>query len=94
MDVDEPGDVESLFEEARGTQAFAVLNEIGATGKPTVMVFNKTDLLNGSRETLNRFLERHPHGVAVSAATGDGIPALLLELGSQVRPPREFIELA
>ena len=31
------------------------------------MVFNKIDRLNGSRETLNRFLERHPHGVAISA---------------------------
>src|SRR6185503_657350 len=50
----------------------AVLKEIGADGKPTLMVFNKTDRLNGSRETLNRFLERFPTGVAISAGTGDG----------------------
>ena len=41
-----------------------------------------------------RFLERHPHGVAISAATGEGIPALLAELGSQLRPIREFVELS
>ena len=72
----------------------AVLKEIGAEGKPTLMVFNKIDQLNGSREVLNRFLERHPHGVAISATTGEGIPALLAELGSQLRPIREFIELS
>lgn len=71
-----------------------VLKEIGAEGKPTLMVFNKTDCLNGSREALNRFLERYPHGVAISAQTGDGIPVLLAELGAQLRPIREFMELA
>ncbi len=72
----------------------AVLREIGAEGKPTLMVFNKIDQLNGSRELLPRFLERHPHGVAISAADGEGIPALLAELGSQLRPIREFLELS
>jgi GTP-binding protein HflX len=71
-----------------------VLKEIGAEGKPTLMVFNKTDRLNGSREKLNRLLERYSNGVAVSAGNGDGIPALLAELGSQLRPAREFMELA
>jgi GTP-binding protein HflX len=71
-----------------------VLKEIGADGKPTLMVFNKTDLLNGSREVLNRFLVRHPQGVAISAENGEGIPGLLAELGAQLRPAREFMELA
>jgi GTP-binding protein HflX len=72
----------------------AVLREIGADGKPTLMVFNKTDRLNGSRETLNRFLERHPTGVAICAENGEGTPALLAELGARLRPAREFMELA
>jgi GTP-binding protein HflX len=72
----------------------AVLKEIGAEGKPTLMVFNKVDLLNGSRETLNRFLERYPQSVAISAESGDGVPALLAELSSQLRPLREFVELS
>jgi GTPase len=72
----------------------AVLGEIGADGKPTLMVFNKTDRLNGNRTVLNRFLEKHPHGVAISATTGEGVPALMAELGSQLRPIRQFLELA
>jgi GTP-binding protein HflX len=72
----------------------AVLKEIGAEGKPTLMVFNKIDRLSGNREILGRFLERHPHGVAVSAENGEGIPALLGELGTQLRPIRQFMELS
>jgi GTP-binding protein HflX len=72
----------------------SVLKEIGAEGKPTLMVFNKIDLLNGNCSVLTGFIERHPHGVAISAATGDGIPALLSQLGSQLRPVREFLELS
>src|SRR5271165_6343151 len=71
-----------------------VLKDIGADGKPTLMVFNKVDQLNGSHDILSRSLEQHPNGVAISAATGEGIPALLAELGSQLRPIREFMELS
>jgi GTP-binding protein HflX len=70
----------------------AVLGEIGAGEKPTVMVFNKTDRLD-SRGTLTRLLERHAHAVSISATSGEGIPALLAEIGSQLRPKREFLEL-
>jgi GTPase len=72
----------------------AVLKEIGAEGKPTLMVFNKIDRLNGNQGALGGFLERHPHGVAISATTGEGVPALLAELGTLLRPIREFLELA
>ncbi len=74
--------------------ADAVLGEIGAQGKPTIMVFNKIDQLNGSRDVPTRFQEHYPHGVAVSAVTGEGRMALLSELGSQLRPIREFLELS
>jgi GTP-binding protein HflX len=70
-----------------------VLTEIGAEGKPTLMVLNKIDQLNGSRDRMSRFLEKHPNAVAISAATGEGVPALLAEIGTQIRPLREFIEL-
>ncbi len=72
----------------------AVLKEIGAEGKPTLMVFNKVDQLNGNQTVLSRFLEKHPQGVAISAASGEGVPALMAELGSQLRPLREFMELS
>jgi GTP-binding protein HflX len=71
-----------------------VLKEIGAEGKPTLMVFNKVDRLNGSRAKLSGFLERHPNAATISATSGEGLPALLAEVGSQLRPIREFIELA
>jgi len=71
-----------------------VLNEIGAEGKPTLMVFNKIDQLNGNRGILSKFLERHPGAVGISAEKKEGLPALLAELGSQLRPIREFVELS
>jgi len=70
----------------------AVLEEIGADGKPTLMVLNKIDRF-GSDALLNRYFERFPSAVGVSAKTGEGIPELLAELGSLLRPVREFVEL-
>jgi GTP-binding protein HflX len=70
----------------------SVLEDIGAAGKPTLMVFNKIDRLENG-ELVGRFLEQYPNSVAVSAATGEGLPALSAELGSQLRPSREFVEL-
>jgi GTP-binding protein HflX len=71
----------------------AVLEEIGAAGKPTLMVFNKTDRL-GTSGLLDQYLHRFPNGVGVSAKTGDGVPELLAELGTLLRPVREFVELS
>jgi GTPase len=71
----------------------AVLAEIGAQGKPTLMVFNKIDRLNGDRSAVAGFLDRNPGSVALSAQTGEGIPELMSELGAQLRPIREFVEL-
>ena len=69
-----------------------VLEEIGAPGKATLMVFNKIDRLeNGG--VLDRNLERFPNAVAMSAVTGEGLPELLAELGNQLRPARDFVEL-
>jgi len=42
---------------------------------------------------LNRNLERFPNAVAVSAVTGEGLAGLLAELGNQLRPARDFVEL-
>jgi len=70
----------------------AVLAEIGAGDKPTVMVFNKIDRLNGNG-AWSQFHERYPQGVAISATAGEGVPSLLAEIGSQLRPKREFLIL-
>jgi len=70
----------------------AVLEEINAAGKPTLMVFNKIDRFD-SDALLNQYLDRFPNAVGVSAKTGQGIPELLAELGNLLRPVREFVEL-
>lgn len=70
-----------------------VLEEIGAAGKPTLMVFNKTDLVENPF-LVEQFLQRHPHSVAISAETGEGVPTLLSELAALLRPIREFVELS
>lgn len=77
----------------------AVLAEIGAGEKPTIMVLNKMDRLNNSANgngaggILNRLQEKYPQAVAISAGTREGIPTLLAEIGTQLRPKREFLEL-
>jgi GTP-binding protein HflX len=70
----------------------SVLKEIGAEGKPVLMVFNKMDKLNGSG-ALNCWQEKFSNAVGISATTGEGITHLLAELGTQLRPTREFLEL-
>lgn len=69
-----------------------VLNELGAGHKPTMMVFNKVDRLNGGN-TLTRLHELYPNSVAISARTGQGIDELLGEISTQIRPERELVEL-
>ena len=44
-------------------------------------------------EALGRLQERYPHAVAISATTGEGVPALLSEISIQIRPERELLAL-
>jgi len=69
----------------------AVLEEIGASGKPTLMVFNKID--KAEPQVVQRLLELHHPSVAISAETGKGVPELLHAVGAELRPIREFLEL-
>ena len=69
-----------------------VLMEIGAAEKPVLMVFNKIDQLNGSAAP-GRLRHKFSNAVAISARTGEGIAPLLAELGTQLRPVREFLDL-
>lgn len=70
-----------------------VLEEIGAAGKPTLMVFNKMDRFE-KPEVLGKFRERFPQGVGISAKTGAGFDALEAELGTLLRPIRRLLKLA
>ncbi len=57
----------------------AVLRELDARGKQTIMVFNKCDLV-ADPEIIQANLARFPGSVAVSARTGEGFPRLIEEL--------------
>lgn len=52
-----------------------VLGEVGATGIPTLLVFNKADLIGP--EDRARIAMRHQDAVVVSAQSGEGTPALM-----------------
>jgi GTP-binding protein HflX len=69
-----------------------VLGEIGAADKPTLMVFNKTDLL-AAPDLVRQHLELHPNAVAVSARTREGFDELMGELGTLLRPTRDLVDL-
>jgi len=64
----------------------AVLSELGAQDKPTLDGFHKT-IASSERQFL-RYRERFPHAVAISAKLGDGVPELLGEISSALRPIR------
>jgi len=68
-----------------------VLGEMGAAEKPVLMVFNKMDRLTGAVPAGLR--EQFPHAVGISAKTGEGLPQLLAELGTQLRPVRDVLDL-
>ncbi len=70
----------------------AVLEELGALTKPTLMIFNKIDRFQ-MEGGLARQRERFPNAVAISAKTGEGVAGLLAEIGTALRPIREFVEL-
>jgi GTP-binding protein HflX len=67
--------------EAQMQSVQEVLAEIGAAQRPHVVVLNKADLLGAAaREAL---MNRHPRAVLVSAATGEGIDALLQRIAKE-----------
>jgi GTP-binding protein HflX len=51
------------------------LDEIGASTQPRALVLNKIDRLPSER-AVERWLERYPGAIAVSAATGQGVEAM------------------
>ena len=66
-----------------------VLQEIGASKVPEIVVFNKADAADP--ETVSRLLRREPHSVLVSARTGEGIDKLLAAIDEDL--PRPAVEI-
>jgi len=69
----------------------AVLAEIGARDVPELVLVNKTDI--APKDTVNELLVDHPGAVAVSAATGDGVAAMLSVLSERLRALATVVEL-
>jgi GTP-binding protein HflX len=77
--------------ERRDGAVRSVLAEVGATEVPTLVVFNKCDLL--SAEELERLKAMYPAAVFVSALTGRGQPELLDIVASRLAMDTEVLRL-
>lgn len=67
-----------------------VLHEIGASGVPELVVFNKSDL---APDEATRLAKAEPGAVAVSAASGAGVDELLDAVGERLRSLSSLVEL-
>lgn len=80
-----------LFE-TQITAVNKVLEEINATGKQTVLIFNKIDRVENAA-LVEHVLRTHQHSVAISAQSGEGIETMLHEIEHQVRSWRLRVKL-
>jgi GTP-binding protein HflX len=68
----------------------AVLDEIGASDIPRLLVLNKVDTTDPP--TIRRLLRHNGEAVAVSARTGEGIDELVESVSRRLSPKRQMIE--
>jgi GTP-binding protein HflX len=80
---------EELLEMVRAVED--VLAEIGVAETPTLLVLNKADLLDDDRRRELAF--RHPDGILVSAATGEGLDTLGPRVSAEFERRREDVDL-
>ena len=80
------GDLRQQVEAVRG-----VLAEIGAGALPEIVALNKIDLVGP--EERERLAARYPDAVPISAATGEGLEALVERLEDAVPRPPYVVEL-
>lgn len=99
--LDEAADVDLLVHVADGSASdpsariaavHEVLREIGAHQRPELLVWNKADRAEPAEIANLRAL--YPGSVAVSATTGQGIEAMLLEIGRRLRALSAIVEFA
>ncbi len=61
------------------------LREIGCGEKPTILVFNKIDIVF-ERNVIERLKKNYPEGVFISAVSGEGLPHLFKKIKEKMRP--------
>ncbi len=76
--------------EGQLTAVREVLAEIGADTVPELVVVNKTDAADPL--VIARLKAREPHSVAVSARTGEGLPALVAAIEAELPRPAVALE--
>ena len=86
-------DVSSPYAEEQIEAVNLVLGELGVGEKRTLMVFNKIDRISTSG-LAKRFTDKYSNSIAVSAKTGEGIDEFMSELGKQLRPIRQMVEIS
>ncbi len=69
-----------------------VLGDLACAEKPTVMAFNKCDLVD-DRARLTERAAREAHAVLISAATGEGLEELLRLVGERLEQALVTVEL-
>ncbi|MBN1460652.1 MAG: GTPase HflX [Armatimonadetes bacterium] len=69
-----------------------VLAELGCAEKPTIMAFNKIDLV-ADRESVTQLAEREVPAVLISAHTGEGLDELLRLMGERLEQDLTAVEL-
>ncbi|MGV1003724.1 MAG: GTPase HflX [Candidatus Nanopelagicales bacterium] len=77
--------------EAQISAVRAVLADISAVGIPEIVVINKLDVADPA--TVARLRAREPHSVAVSAATGAGLPELLAAIDRDLPVPPVSVDV-
>ena len=85
-------DVSSPYAEEQIDAVNQVLDELGVLEKRTLMVFNKIDRIRSSGLS-KRFTDKYSNSIALSAKTGEGFNEFMAELGKQLRPVRQMVEL-
>ena len=73
--------------ESQYATVVSVLEEIGASHTPRMVVLNKTDMLSSDTSQLIRLRALFPDAVAVSAKTRAGFDELLAQIYGALRPP-------
>ena len=76
--------------EAQMDAVTRVLGEIGASQIPTILAFNKLDLVSDADAAV--LAARHPGAVFISAVRGDGLDDLLAILGERVAAARLVVD--
>ena len=85
-------DASDLDPDGRIGAVRSVLRDIDAGEIPELIVFTKTD--TADPEVLTDLALAYPEALTVSARTGDGIDALLDEIGRQLRALSQVVELS